>query len=227
MSVFILKMIACITMFIDHATAIFVPMESVWYLVGRGIGRLAFPIYCFLLVEGYYHTRSKKKYLLRLGIFAIVSEFFFDFAFWNVNHMRTFYDHQNVFFTLFIGLAVICIYDYLQKKYQGRPWIFTTLGVFTIVGGSALAILLRTDYTFIGIIIILVFYLFHYDRKRAMIAYLVTGGFLFGNLQLIALFDIPLLWLYNGKKGPSAKYVFYAFYPVHLAILGIIARLCA
>jgi len=83
MTSFTLKLIAIITMLIDHIGAIFIPYDNKWYAVFRGIGRLAFPIFIFLIVEGFYHTKNVKKYLLRLGIFAILSEIPFDLAFYH------------------------------------------------------------------------------------------------------------------------------------------------
>ena len=224
MNSFTLKLIACIAMLIDHLTSLFVT-DSTLYLIGRGIGRIAFPIFCFLIVEGYFHTRNVKKYLMRLGIFALISEYPFDYAFWYVTYMRNHFSSQNVFFTLFIGLLTITIYDYLAKKYKDQPFVFNTLAVITIVTGGGIAVLLKTDYSFLGILVILVFYLFHWNKKRMLFAYFLLAGFLFSGLQFLAIFAIPILWFYNGEKGPSMKYGFYVFYPLHLLVIGYIYRL--
>lgn len=223
MSSFTLKLIACIAMLIDHITALFVT-DITAYMIGRGIGRIAFPIFCFLIVEGFFHTSNVKKYLIRLGIFALISEFAYDFAFWDALHMRSIFTQQNVFFTLFIGLLTITVYDYFVKKYRDQPFIFNTYAVIAIVIGGAVAVLLKTDYSFYGVLIILVFYIFHWNKNRMLIAYFLLSGFLFSGIQLLAVFALPFLWLYNGKKGPSVKCAFYAFYPVHILILGLIAR---
>lgn len=224
MSSFTLKIIACVAMLIDHITALFVTDRTLMY-IGRGIGRLAFPIFCFLVVEGFFHTKNVKKYLLRLGVFALISEIPFDYAFWYVTRMRNFFTSQNVFFTLFLGLLTITVYDTIAKKYKDQPWIFNVLAVLTIVAGGGIAILLKSDYSYMGILIIFVFYLFHWNKKRMMIAYFILAGFLFGGIQLLAVLDIPFLWFYNGEKGPSFKYGFYLFYPLHLLILGYLYRL--
>lgn len=225
MNSFTLKLIACISMLIDHTTAIFVQPYSPLYIVGRGIGRIAFPIFCFLVVEGFFHTRSVKKYLLRLGVFALISEIPFDFALWDASYMRNHFSHQNIFFTLFIGLLTIAVYDYVAKKYKTEPFTLNLLSVITIVAGGVLATLLKTDYSFYGILIILVFYIFHYNKKAMAIAYVLLIGFLFGGWSLLAIGALPLIWFYNGEKGPNVKYAFYAFYPVHLLLLGWIAQM--
>ena len=97
---FQLKWIAIITMLIDHVGAIFFPGN----LVFRYVGRIAFPIFCFQLVEGFFHTRNIEKYMLRLGIFAIISEIPYDLAF-RGNILD--FEHQNVFFTLFLGILML------------------------------------------------------------------------------------------------------------------------
>ncbi len=100
MNSFHLKMIAIITMLIDHTAAVLIPSNTVLWLVMRCIGRLAFPIFVFLLVEGFYHTRDVKKYLLRMGAFALLSEIPFDLAFYGKVLEFT---HQNIFLPYSLG----------------------------------------------------------------------------------------------------------------------------
>lgn len=223
MTTFTLKLIACIAMLIDHTTAIFVKNQELW-TIGRGIGRIAFPIFCFLIVEGFFHTSNAKRYLVRLGVFAIISEFAFDFAFWNTINMTSIFSYQNVYFTLFIGLLAIMVYDKILLKYRSQPSTFNILAVITIVFSGVAAVLLKSDYDFRGILYIFIFYIFHYSKKKTLLAFALFTGFIAPGIQLLQILAIPFIWLYNGKKGPSMKYVFYAFYPVHLAILGLIAR---
>lgn len=240
MTAFVLKLIACITMFIDHYTYIFIPwtgkvLTSVSgipmvtsYVLGRGIGRIAFPIYCFLLVEGYYHTGNRKKYMLRMAVFALISEFPFDLAFQVTGTqlcLSRMMGSQNVMFTLLLGLILMYLYDLLKMKYMMQPVIFNTLGAILIVGVSGIATALRTDYSYVGIIFILIFYLFR-GKKIWIFGGLYTVILLFSNrLELCALLALVPIFFYNGEEGPKLKYLFYAFYPVHLLVLGGIAGL--
>lgn len=209
LSTFTLKLIAVISMAMDHTGAVLFPS----YIFLRLIGRLAFPIYTFLLVEGFFHTRDVKKYTIRLGIFALISEIPFDLAFYK---MPFFSRHQNVFFTLFLGLLVLILIKKLKNNF---------IGFFAFLIIAVVAELLHTDYGAFGILLIGIFYGFR--KKDILKTVFVTAAniFLAGGAQAFAsLSMIPLLF-YNGKKGPSLKYVFYGFYPIHLLILYIIYSL--
>lgn len=173
----------------------------------RGIGRVAFPIFCFLLVEGAVHTRSPRKYLLRLASFALISEIPFDLAL----HNQPFYwGTQNVFFTLLAGLLVIQAF----QRSPGQEW----RGMLALAVLGAAAELCGTDYGAIGVAVIAVMYLL---RERFWAAS-VLSLILLVLLARIEIFSIPaflILALYNGKRGRQPKYFFYVFYPVHLLIL--------
>lgn len=173
----------------------------------RGIGRAAFPIFCFLLVEGAVHTRSPRKYLLRLASFALISEIPFDLAL----HNQPFYwGTQNVFFTLLAGLFVIQAF----QRSPGQEW----RGMLALAVLGAAAELCGTDYGAIGVAVIAVMYLL---RERFWAAS-VLSLILLVLLARIEIFSIPaflILALYNGKRGRQPKYFFYVFYPVHLLIL--------
>lgn len=206
-----LKIIALVSMLIDHIGAVLFPQ----WIVLRIIGRLAFPIYAFLLVEGYFHTKDRIKYIKRLGIFALISEVPFDLAF--QGQILTF-DHQNVFFTLAFGLLVL----YFLDKAREKDFVLNGAIAFGIV---FLSIIMRTDYSAFGIAMVLFFYSYRSSRLQA-VAFVGGINVLFGLLQLprplqmaAAFAGIPI-YLYNGEKGPSInKYIFYAFYPVHLLVL--------
>ena len=139
---FQLKWIAIITMVIDHVGAVLFPQ----YRLLRCIGRLSFPIFCFLLTEGFFHTKNVERYMVRLGLFAIISEIPYDLAF-RKNFLD--FERQNVFFTLFIGLALM----YAMQK-SCETWI----KVIEVLLAMWIANALHTDYNLKGILLISIFY---------------------------------------------------------------------
>lgn len=226
-----IKIIAIVAMLIDHIGAVIVErmiMQStggMWSYddplvildqVLRGIGRIGFPIFSFLLVEGFLHTRNVAKYALRLGIFALISEVPFDLAFAG----KFFYmDYQNVFFTLFIGLLVMIAYRAIEEKISCTKGIKIFLYVLALVAGAVLAQILMTDYAAIGIVCIMVLYIFRKKRTNQLLA-----GSLVFMWEVPAPFAFIPIACYNGKRGLKMKYFFYLFYPVHLFILYLIAH---
>lgn len=230
-----LKIIAILSMFIDHATAVLIE-GSMYNLyrehtsealllyqklypydrILRSIGRIAFPIFCFLLVEGFIHTRNVKKYVLRLGIFALVSEIPFDLAF----HRQPFYfGYQNVFFTIFLGLlALICI-SWAERRYSSKLVQILAAIVFT-VSFALVATALKTDYYGLGVICIVAFYLGRHTRLNQMLFGAAAFWFEFPYAQ----FSLIPIWFYNGSRGLKLKYFFYVFYPAHLLILYFTAK---
>ena len=218
MSSFVLKIIAIISMFIDHLS---------YALYGRFtwlnyIGRLAFPIFAFQLTEGYSHTQNLKKYFLRLGIFAAFSQIPYSLF------LHTFTNNfiLNIFFTLFAGLLAILTFNKCKNKY---------LGFLCVLLIAAISEYLHFDYGWFGILVIFIFYIFKNNQIHMSIAfllvvclkytiYLVKNNFYYA-YYILALFTmlsiIPII-LYNKKQGKSSKYFFYIFYPVHLIILCLI-----
>lgn len=209
-----LKYIAMFTMLIDHTAAVLVPYYHTAYMPMRIIGRLAFPIYCFLLVEGFLHTRNPYAYAGRLAIFALISEIPFDWALfgrlWNP-------EYQNVFFTLCLGMVAMTYYEKYMR--EGKA-----IGSALAIALPALAAwALKTDYGAEGVILILFFYLFRENQPLAFLA----GGVLLammGSVEAWAICAFALIYFYNGQKGSTGlpRFVFYGFYPVHLIILGIL-----
>lgn len=185
-------------------------------LILRMIGRLGFPIFCFLLIEGFMHTKNVWNYALRLGVFALISEVPFDLAF---SGSFFYMDYQNVFFTLFIGLTAMIAYDRIQRRENWPDWLKKILGVIAILLGMGAAALLKTDYAAIGVLCVMIMFLFRKNRLHQVIA----GCIAFCWEITAPLAFVPIA-MYNGKRGLNMKYVFYAFYPVHLLLLYIIAR---
>ncbi len=203
-----LKCIAIVTMLVDHTGAILFPGEMLW----RMAGRLSFPIFCFLLVEGFCHTHDVRLYLVRLGGFALISEIPYDIAF----HGKILeFEGQNVFFTLFLGVVLMCM---LRRCIE---WPVKITAVLLVMW---LAVSLRVDYSFKGIFLIAVFFLCR-ECLWAKLAGGAVWNFLWnGSIQGYgALAMIPVA-LYNGRQGRKMKYFFYAFYPVHLLVLFLISE---
>ncbi len=214
-----LKLIAIITMLIDHVGAVLVPGNTMLNFIMRCIGRLSFPIFVFLLVEGFHHTKDVKKYLMRMGAFALISEIPFDLAFYG--KVLEFH-HQNIFFTLFLGLLCMYLMSKVEKKFKQNIIIMNLLNaLLTLVFGIA-AYLLKTDYDYRGIILIVAFYLFRGSKLLLGLSLLFISGYLLGYINIIATLAILPIAFYNGQKGKNIKYTFYIFYPAHLLILAVI-----
>lgn len=246
-----LKWIAVLTMLIDHTTVCFLERvqgpdgwmlassSDTYYMldrVGRAIGRQAFPIFAFFIVEGFFHTRSRWRYLGRLAAFSAVSEL----PFWLLNYTGPIGERLtrsvNVYATLALGLAAIWIVEavYFHRD-GGYPRIL--LCIAAVGGICLLAFRLNTDYDYIGIIAILILYIFRRagrgNRTGSLIGCLGAWVWMGSNNEY-EWFALPAFLLcalcYNGKRGGSVrhrtaeKYFFYAFYPVHLLILWGIRR---
>lgn len=223
---FHLKMIAVITMLIDHIAAAVLWRYMVYgglegseyqmvdqiYTAMRLIGRMAFPLYCFLLVEGFVHTSNISLYLKRMAVFAVLSEFPFDLAFGS--SVDTYMRQNNVFWTLLLGL--LAMYG-ANRWYRGR-FVF-----FVVAAG--LAELCHTDYGAGGVLAIMALYLLKDHKCTAYLYSVLLLSLLCGMDEIVALLMILPIYLYGGQKGPSVKYVFYVFYPVHLLILGCIGTI--
>lgn len=214
-----IKIIAMISMFIDHLAVAMLrgneklissPYANEWslvYKVMRGTGRIAFPLFCFLLIEGFFHTSNLKKYLTRIGIFAIISEIPF-----NLVEYKTLYgyQHQNVLFTLFVGLITVSQFDKIkgfELKDEFRRW-----GILFL--GCIVAQILHMDYGAFGIVTIFsCYYLRNVEWQRNFV--LVVLGL---SEKTAWISVIPLLF-YNGKRGLNIKWLWYMFYPTHLFLL--------
>lgn len=236
MTSFILKCIAIITMFIDHASISYIKYTTLFNVIGR----IAFPIFAFQISQGYIHTKNLKKYFLRLFLFAIISQIpfmLFDSLFTN---SFTF----NIFGTLFVGLLSIFLYDKISNcnfKFTNNINVNTIIAkIFAFIPAILLAILAEIchfDYGFFGIAIIFLFYIFKNDKIGMIIFYtvaciikyginIITYGYhyLYILLCLGTILPIIFILLYNGKQGHKIKYFLYAFYPIHLIILYFIFK---
>ena len=204
---FTLKMIAAVTMLIDHTGYIFFPQ----YVFLRIIGRIAFPIFAFLIVEGFMHTRNVKKYIYRMIAFALITEIPFDFAFYGTVN----WGHQNVLITFTLALLAL----YIDRQYSRK------VGIAAAFGLALLAEFIGSDYGMFGVIVVMMFY-WNYDRfYNKLIFGTATLTLLVSSYQIFDVMAMIPIGLYNGKKGIGVKYFFYVFYPGHLLILGMIHML--
>lgn len=222
-----LRLIALITMTIDHTAAVLIRYGPLYWPM-RGIGRIAFPIYCFLLVEGYCRTHSRGKYLLRLLVFFVIAEIPFDRAFFYTWYAP---GYQNVLLTLAIGLCAVwasdrCGAELEKRTGKGSGWAVWLLRLLIVTAGYCLGELLMTDYSGGGVLLILAFY-FLKDYPiclTAAMSVLLCGCF--GLVELPGILALLPIFLYNGERGkrlPSVvgKYGFYAYYPLHIALLAL------
>lgn len=235
-----LHLLAMGLMLCDHSWAMLFTQQR-WLTC---LGRIAFPIFAFMLVEGFCHTHNIRRYMGRMALFAVVSEIPFDLVYGGVPF---YWYHQNVMWTFLLALAMLTVIDRIRKKWKRRYAVPAILGV--TVTSYLLGYAAKLDYYGVGIATILVFYFFRgrkwwcYCGQLACLYYLnveILGGFyypitVFGMEiemieQSLALLALIPIWLYRGEQGYHAKwfrYFCYGFYPGHLLILYLLYRLSA
>lgn len=226
------------------AAMAFMLCDHLWATVLTGndyltdIGRLAFPIFAFLTVEGYFHTRDLKKYARRLLLFALLSEIPFDM----MSNRTVFYPlHQNVLWTFLLGIFLIRLNERVREK---AVWKRLLMAAFTVLLAYPLGIITFVDYYSAGLLTVLAFYFFRgrhwwcFLGQFAALWYInveLLGGLiyeweLFGTTLFVvqqgfALLALLPIWLYRGKQGYHSRwfqYGCYAFYPAHLLVLGLV-----
>lgn len=221
MSAFVLKIIACISMVIDHIKYVIPETEN---FITIYAGRIAFPLFAFLIAEGYVHTKNLKKYYLRLIIYGIISQVPY-MLFYSVFSDSV---KLNIMFTLLLGLLTITVYDKIKKKYLSIPIICILI---------ALSEIINVDYTWYGVATIFIMYICRNTKLYlftgfgilCFIYYLVLGLMtpitIKTIIYLIFNYIIPIICItvYNQKQGIKLKYFFYSFYPIHLFIFYLLS----
>ena len=250
MTAFTLKIIALSAMLIDHTGAAFPEVFPFWF---RCIGRLAWPIYAYLLAEGFQHTKAPEKFLMRLLAFAAISEIPFDLV---TGHAISFAGDTNIFYTLFLGGMAIRLYERIKERrgpvgrsISDSPIQLehsdgqTVAVIAAILPTAILAEILGVDYGGMGVLFIFAMYAVK-PRVARLIAF---GGFALSQfipvvaalaaapmlgvdvsykyLLMIpfAAATVPLIALYNGERGVRAKWLFYWVYPAHLTVLAVVS----
>lgn len=219
MTIFVIKIIACITMILDHIKYVYEPSIN---FITLYFGRISFPLFAFLVTEGYVHTSNLKKYFSRLLVFGIISQIPFMV-------FRTFVGKWlmlNIMFTLLLGLLAIVVFDKIEKKFISIPLVCLIVYLGKIF---------EVDYGSYGVMLIFILYLFKKQKLALTVSYvglILLHCYLKNTLNLNNVFNILftispiiIILLYNGKEGRKIKYFYYFFYPVHLAIFSIIGYL--
>ena len=225
-----LKWFAMLTMLLDHIGAVLLephladPAAAAVYLVLRCIGRMSFPIYCFLLTEGVRHTGHPRRYALRLLGFALLSEPAFNYA--TLGRWRDAGHANNVLFTLLLGFLALQILRALQARFGQTAPAALVLGGAAAAALAFLAELLGTDYGAVGVVTVVLFYVLPplFAKHRVSFAAALLPLCLTGSLEIFALPDVFLLDAYTGQRGRQNALFFYAFYPAHLLLLGLLAH---
>ena len=229
---FDLHLLAMGLMLCDHIRLALMP-DRLWMTC---VGRLAFPIFAFLVAEGFVRTRSRARYARRLLIFAIVSEVPFDL----LAAGRLVYPlRQNVLWTFLIALGCMQLLEW--AKSDPRPAARFVLSAGAVLGGFLAGTAFMVDYFGPGVWTVLVFYFFRGDDWRQRLGQLLCLLFLNGWLlagqtvlpgglalpiQAFAVLALPFIWLYRGRQGPhgrAVRWLFYGFYPAHLLVLAAAA----
>ena len=243
---FTLHILAMIFMLSDHLWIIFFPNQLWLY----ALGRLTFPIFAFMIVEGFFRTKNRKKYLIRIFIFAIISEI--PFNLFSSLAMRKvtmlFYPYNNVLWTFLIALCGLNLLEEIEN-FKNLDKVIRFLEKITISFISIMmAYLIKSDYLGYGVITVFIFYFFREKNYRNIFFQTISiiilnifimpdyefpfnffGKEIFIKVQIFALFSLPIIWLYNGKQGIHnnfIKYMFYFFYPLHLLLIVAIYLYC-
>ena len=230
-----LHILAMAFMLMDHLWATLLPAQE-WLTC---VGRIAFPIFAFMAVEGYFHTHNLKKYLLRMLIFAVISEVPFDLMYGGT----WFYPvHQNVIWTLMMGLVGIYLMETVRKKKS--TFVYILVSAIVVILGGLLGTLSMVDYYGIGVLTVFIFYFFRQRKWWCLLGQMLAlywvnvellGGLmypirLFGMefelcQQGLALLALLPIWLYRGRQGYHSKpfqYFCYAFYPFHMLVIVLV-----
>lgn len=225
-----MHVIAFVTMLIDHIWH----TDILGYNILNCIGRIAFPIFAFMIAEGFHHTSNRKKYILRMFIFALVSEIPFNLMLYGVIFAPI---YQNVLWTFLIALILMYANEKIDKK--DNPMKTSVIMFVTMIIGGIFGIMLSSDYGAGGVLTVLIFYYFREKNLMSIIMHLgamiiincqmisspslfVIGDSFVITRQALAILALIPIWLYNGKQGPynkTIKNIYWLFYPLHMILL--------
>lgn len=223
MNSFALHVLAMLLMLCDHLQLTLLPELPIL----RCVGRLAFPLFAFMAVEGYLRTRNLKNYLLRLLMLGVISEIPFDLL---VSGSVFYPVHQNVIWTIVLGLCCIWAFENIAADRQ------RLLSAVVIIASLGAAIIANVDYSSAGVLTLFAFYAFRGSTVRCRLLQLLSLGIinlmLLGGVELtfpyqaLAVLSLPIIWLYDGSQGPHNGFIKaanYLFYPAHMLMLALLA----
>ncbi len=218
-------------MLIDHTAVLLLPPEkyptlTILYVIMRTIGRIAAPVMFYFLVEGYIHTSSRMKYIIRLLSFGIFSQVPYSL----VRYREMSWDNLNVMFTLFMSFVMMVIVDKVENKVLRR-----------IVVATIMFLTVFSDWGVMGPFMVWLFYIYHEDRKKQLISYIslsiaqilmsifmmISGALVWYESiwQIGMILPVILIYPYNGEAGRKNiinKWSFYLFYPLHFVFLWLV-----
>lgn len=260
-----LKIVAAVTMFIDHLAYAFLELPApgrarlmdtmdggiLLDALGRMIGRTAMPIFAFLIVEGYIHTRSRARYLLRLLVFAVLSAYPFKALFYPYDAAM----HCDTLFTLALGLIAVWVTDTVLMRYIGLaserevppadenaedercraavdplPIRILQILIRLMIAAAATTLCCLTanyigaDYRYGGVLLVVILYLLR-GIRIAGVALGYAWISWYNSNEIYAFLAMVLLQCYNGRRGQQLRYFYYLFYPGHLLLLLILRRM--
>lgn len=183
--------------------------------VCEALGSVAFPIFCFLMAEGFLHTRDRARYGLRMGLFALLSEIPFDLAHFQAPFSPRL---QNVMFTLTVGIFTLLAVSKAEERWRESPGLRWAAIAAATAAGIGIAFLVRGEYVFLGVLSAVLVYLLR-DRGKlravGLAPLLVVSPWV--------LLAVPPILLYNGERGKGSKWFFYVFYPAHFLVFAAMA----
>jgi hypothetical protein len=223
-----LKIIAIVTMTIDHIGFFLLNSDTTLYLATRIIGRIAFPLFAFMIVEGFFHTRDLKSYVKRLLVLGLAVEFILVmfYAVYDINliiipytpgHLVQF----NIMWTLLVGLFGVYIINQKNKDLYGFLPLLLLVSYFLPFGFYGFGLMLiwgwirhkKISYLFI-LILSLVYMIFPLIGEPSI----PTSSY----IQLFSLLALPFVYFYNSKSSIKYRFLFYWYYPAHAVILLLI-----
>lgn len=240
MTAFALKLVALASMIIDHLgyTLFLSGNYPAGYIAMRSFGRIAFPIFAFLIVNGLEHTRSPLRYFGRLALFGALSQPFYALAFSSSSYglypfaaFELLSPNLNVFFTLALSLGVIAALDAVINAVRHSERVWGAAAVLLCACSAAVLLLPSCDYSFKGLALIVALYLTKSRRTAQAAVIAIWGVIVYGVIQLMTwnfvfgacIAAVPVL-CYNGRRGAKARW-FYTVYPLHLCALWLLCYL--